>query len=439
MNQKIQLIYPKSRPFLDHFKYCFPLGILSIATFLNHKNPDLDIEPINGEQCTERKLLKKTDADIVGLSSNLMNYGNAIKIAQRAKERGSKVILGGPHTRYFHDLILRNRDCFDAVVVGDGEKAFADIVEGKPFEKINNLVFKKGKRIIHNPVELLDPDKVPFPDRGFIKRNFSSRIVDFFNRRRPANYYSQKGCLWKKNRGGCMFCAVEDPYRARGPENVWKEIRCLYEKFNARMFHDLSAAPTMDKKWLHDFVKIRPMDIISDIEFRIWSRTSDITEKTAEMLYKLNVSTVSLGAESGSNDILRNIKKGTAVEQNLRAVKLLKKYGIGCTLSFIFGLPGEKESTLKDTVEHAKKLVKEGDIRSITCTVMNPLPGSVSLEMLKRKANVIHGDVVYLREMEEKWVEHFTDVDMNKIYDAIDDVLDLGVPYKVDRRVEHNY
>ena len=428
---EIKLIQTKSDPFLNYYKAHFPLGILSIATYLKQKHTDLNIEVINGELYSEKKLLKKTDADIIGLSCNIMNYKNAIKLAERAKENGAKVVLGGPYANYFHDLILQYRNCFDAIVIGDGEKAFTQIVEGKPFKKINNLVFKKDKKIIHTPREILDLDKLPYPDRNLIKKDIITKLKDFIKKERIMSFYSQKGCPWKKHRGGCIFCARNNPYRTRNPENVWNELKHLHETFKVNWFYDISDSLTMDIKWLHEFAYKKPKNL--DVRLNIWSRTSDITEKTIKILKKLNVQEVYLGVESGNNKILKNINKGTAVRQNLKAVRLLKKYKISCTLSFVFGLLGETKQTLKDTLNHARQLVNEGNVKLIVCSLMNPLPGSVGFEMLKEKTNIIYGDIVYFHELEEKWIEYFTHVNKPEVYNAIDMVLDLDVPYKLDR------
>ena len=62
------------------------------------------------------------------------------------------------------------------------------------------------------------------------------------------------------------------------------------------------------------------------------------------------------GAESGSPEILRKIRKGITPEQTRRAVEMTRKAGIGVLASFVLGLPGETPETLRQTIEFADSL-----------------------------------------------------------------------------------
>ena len=81
---------------------------------------------------------------------------------------------------------------------------------------------------------------------------------------------------------------------------------------------------------------------------------------------------VSFGIESGNQEILDRINKGIKLEQVIRAVKLAKKEGFETFGYFMLGLPGETESTMKETVRFAKKL--KLDMAKFNITI--PLPGT---------------------------------------------------------------
>ena len=67
--------------------------------------------------------------------------------------------------------------------------------------------------------------------------------------------------------------------------------------------------------------------------------------------YKINV-----GAESGSPELLRQIKKGTLVEEVLETAEKLHRFGIGARFSFIAGFPQEPAGSLADTYRTVKAL-----------------------------------------------------------------------------------
>ena len=81
---------------------------------------------------------------------------------------------------------------------------------------------------------------------------------------------------------------------------------------------------------------------------------------------------LSFGFESNSPNTLRLIKKKAAPQDNERAVEICKRLGILCNSAFLFGIPGETEEDLADTL----KFVEKYNIFSTGVNVMKPLPGS---------------------------------------------------------------
>src|SRR5882762_6867176 len=73
-----------------------PLNIASLAAFIQARNPDLHVELIDGERESLNSICQRIDSEVVGISCNIMTYESALKIAESAAAKGSKVILGGP-------------------------------------------------------------------------------------------------------------------------------------------------------------------------------------------------------------------------------------------------------------------------------------------------------------------------------------------------------
>ena len=89
---------------------------------------------------------------------------------------------------------------------------------------------------------------------------------------------------------------------------------------------------------------------------------------------------ISIGVESGNQEILDKAGKGTRLEQYVKAYQLLGKVGFEKRGSFILGLPYENARTLRDTIDFAKKLELDRAFFNI-CT---PYPETRLFQMAER-------------------------------------------------------
>jgi radical SAM superfamily enzyme YgiQ (UPF0313 family) len=92
---------------------------------------------------------------------------------------------------------------------------------------------------------------------------------------------------------------------------------------------------------------------------------------------------ISFGIETGSNRIMKLIKKGETIEDNIRAVRIAKEVGFTVRGSFILGFPTE---TLKETLETIKLAVKNPfDFAMFNLPI--PYPGTELYEIAKKEGN----------------------------------------------------
>jgi len=87
---------------------------------------------------------------------------------------------------------------------------------------------------------------------------------------------------------------------------------------------------------------------------------------------KANCRLVIVGYESGSDEILKNVKKGITVEQIKKFAKDARKADLLVHGDFIIGLLGET----KETVRMSKKLIKETKPDILQVSVASPFPGT---------------------------------------------------------------
>lgn len=413
---KVQLIAPLSRGyFKSKTNTCIPpLGLLSIASYIKKKDNNIDVEILDGEVLGEKKIKAKINADFVGISANMFTYKSALTLAKLAKKRGAKVLLGGVYANANPDLILKNRKYIDGIILKDGEIPFYEYITKKKL--VHNLVFRKGKRIIHNPIiwpnlnELFPIDYSFLNIEGYITR-YTKRIYN----KRVLNIYSRKGCYWRNLSEGCTFCSIpKQKIRAINPRVLWKNIMRITNEYELDRVIDYSDQFLDDEDWIKRFIKFKPKNTPG---LEVYSRVNDITEKNVKYLHKLGVKVVLLGIESGSQKCLNAMKKGTTVEQNEKAVKLLSKYNIRAMLFLIVGTKGESKSTLNESFKHIKKLIRYGNVDLVELGIFGPNPGSQSfndlIKITKLRNKYLNKDIYDKNDiwhLSVDWINNFCKV-----------------------------
>jgi radical SAM superfamily enzyme YgiQ (UPF0313 family) len=79
-----------------------------------------------------------------------------------------------------------------------------------------------------------------------------------------------------------------------------------------------------------------------------------------------------VGYESGSQQILNNVKKGLRVERARRFAADCRDLGITVHGTFLLGLPGETQQTIRETISFAREV----NPHTIQVSVAAPYPGT---------------------------------------------------------------
>jgi radical SAM superfamily enzyme YgiQ (UPF0313 family) len=93
-----------------------------------------------------------------------------------------------------------------------------------------------------------------------------------------------------------------------------------------------------------------------DIRWTCNSRVDYVDEEMLQLMGRAGCWFISWGIESGSEQILRNARKGIDPAEAERALRWAKKVGIRNWGYFIIGLPGETEESIRHTIDFAKRL-----------------------------------------------------------------------------------
>jgi B12-binding domain/radical SAM domain protein len=276
-------------------------------------------------------------------------------------------IAGGPHPSGVPEETL---EYFDYVVLGEGEETLPELVkvlqEGKDPEKVKGIAYRDsgtGKVVITPKRPYVNLDTYPC----------------FNPEKLRAPIEISRGCPW-----GCKYCQTP---RLFGKEIRHRSIDSILR--NARYYNDLrfiasnafaygsdGIHPRFDKveKLLSALHEIPDKKIFFGT-FPSEVRPEFVTNESAELVRKYCANdSLSLGAQSGSDRILREIRRGHTVEDSILAVECCIEHEIVPAVDFIFGLPTETEEDQEKSLELVRWICGKGG--TVRAHYLTPLPGT---------------------------------------------------------------
>jgi len=126
-----------------------PLGLLYIAAYAESRGWNVRVMDATAEKLgfgQIEEFVREHRPPFVGVTSVTAQIGGAHRIAELVKRAspGSRVVLGGVHPTALPEEVLQDRHV-DYVIRGEGEKAFANLVEGRPPELIEGLCYRSAQ------------------------------------------------------------------------------------------------------------------------------------------------------------------------------------------------------------------------------------------------------------------------------------------------------
>src|SRR3989344_49161 len=406
-NMKIALIFP---PNIYQTKQSMPpLGIAWLAAVLRENGFKyvvlIDSMANHYSNADILELLKKEGPDIVGISFGTQIRFSAFDLIRLIKESfpDAPVAVGGPHPTLTAQDTLENIPEIDFAVRGEGEISFLNLVKsieaGKDYSVIRGISFRDNGKVIHNPPELPihDLDALPFPARDLLPIEKYDKTT-ILSKKRTLNIMTSRGCpYW------CVYCSTSEQWghriRHRSPKNVVDEIESIFKDYpfieGMRFFDDVF---TMDKKrviGICDEILRRKLNFVWECE----ARANTIDRELVAGMRRAGCEFIDLGIESGSDRVLKNIKKGITVEQAIAAAKTIKEAGIGLKAFFMHGLPGETYEDIKKTVFLSRYLYYNLGVEGTTQGISIIYPGT-ELEAMAKEMGTLPKDFSWAKYYE---------------------------------------
>jgi len=397
--KKIVFIVPPSKASVLKFvSYQQPINLAYLAAAVVKVGFTAEIWDYSIEQFAENSFvsrIKWSEPFAIGIHCKTFNISQGNYLAGIVKKHFQEIttMVGGPHSSALPVETLKEFMSFDIVVVGEGESTIADLCDsistGGGLENVKGIAFLCGKEsVLTEKRELVkDLDEIDYPARYLLKKNLCSRQHPTRGIS-PSNHnvteiFTSRGCP-----GKCIFCAVNIAYgkcvRLRTVDNVQGEVSECISRYGYDHIVIQDDTFTLNKARVSGI-----LDGFRRLGLRSWSCDSRVDTVDKEMLKEMASSgckKISFGVESGSDRMLKLIKKNITVEQVMLVVEWAKNANIGiveCT--FIIGShPDETYEDLRDTWRLIKKISPD----MIAVSVIVPYPGTEVFKLMEERGYI---------------------------------------------------
>ena len=401
---KVLFIYPpNNRP-----THIIPLGLGYIGAVLRQHGYEvqaLDIDAYRFSPGEIGTVLEDVEYDVVCLSGLISVFNSACWLAREVKRAKphAKVLAGGPLVSSLPHLLVGNSEV-DVGATGEGEEVVLQLMRAfetnARLDDIPGIVFKRDGQVVQTKPapRIKDVDAIPFPAHDlwptqiYLKRRIPSYFAGLGLDHAPhMGMLGSRGCPYP-----CTYCdrAFGKLSYFRSVENIMEEIAWLKKDYGVKLisFVDDYFFPDEDRIYeLCDAFRRRH----PDIRWHCLGRVDKVDPKQLRAMAQAGCVTIAFGIETGSPTMLKEMKKRTTVEQGLNAVRWAREAGVNPHPSFLLGMPGETEETMRETLEFRKELNRYLPRANENTFWVAPLPGTELYAYCKR-VGLIKDDLEYI-------------------------------------------
>lgn len=342
--------------------------------------------------------IEKMNPDFLGISLFTYRYYEAYSIIKKVKKAFPEllIICGGPHVSAFKTKVIEECPAIDSAIRGEADKSIVEFIKGKKYSNIEGFIWKEGGKINFNPslACVQNLDELDFPRyTGFKLQNYPLKNSSIHERIIPV--VTSRGCPYE-----CMYCTVKlslcRKFRFRSVGNIMRELKYWHD-LGYRKFSFVDDNFTLIRKRVEELCDSIILNNLTDIEIGL---TNGIRADKVDfdLLKKMKVAgfkNIGIGVESGSDKILKALKKGETLKTIEGAIENALKVKYDIDLYFLIGSPSETEKEVLESINFASKY----DVNNVFYFNLIPYPGTELFEWVKKKAKFIYSPEYYLNKI----------------------------------------
>jgi anaerobic magnesium-protoporphyrin IX monomethyl ester cyclase len=378
-----------------------PFYYLYLAGYLEKHGFTVEISNPHEVRCEDNVAIILRDVQrfqprFVGLAAFVTDYDALVDLAGRIRQMyNGTILVGNAHASISPQDFLFENSPFDVVVRGEGELTVREILETYEShgtnDHIKGIVYRQDSRLVQTPNrELMDLNECGMPAYHKIDMAWYAQPSKLIIRRLAmigAVIYTGRGCPFQ-----CTFCASNSVWQANdrgagGPRvrkrpmaHVIADLRMLQDRYGFDFFYILDDTFGVAEQDIIDFCAAYRESGLT----MLWGAETLVRrihqEDIVKLLKESGCIQLDFGVETGSERLLKVIKKRNSVEEIIRAFDLCRKYGIRTQANILLNLPTETDEDLASTT----RLLKRIRPSNIVIGVTQPYPGTEIFRNLGR-------------------------------------------------------
>lgn len=372
----------------------FPLALLHLAAALD-RNGESRIIDGNVDRdfvADTLRAIERERFDAVGIGvmgGPQVAPAIAVSKAIRARWPALPIVWGGYFPTLHTDATLA-APYVDYAVRAQGEETLSELVAtlsgsgGPALEQIAGLSWKNAGTVVHNPARrimrhnpagLLPYDKLGDPRRYLARTYLGQRTVA---------HQAAIGCRYH-----CTFCGVAAMFGGA----TFLPAAARLERELSYLKHELGADSVQyfDHNFFDREADMLPLlEVMARFELPWWcfaraDALLNLSGHAWELVRRSRLRMAYIGAESPSEQMLHDIRKGTRPDQTLAVVEQCRRYGVIPELSFMVAPPEHTEEETERSFEFIRELKRINPQTEVVIYIYTPLPEHSRHEQDRRK------------------------------------------------------
>lgn len=348
----------------------YPLWLIYAAAYARKQGHEVVFQDAPARRLGEEESLQEIRSQ--GLGTGLFVLGTStpsirsdIRFAERLKEEypSAFVLLVGTHPSALPEETMGFSEQVDAVAIGEYDMIVSELAgalqAGMPVSEVRGLCYRCDGQLHRTPAmpPMKDLDELPFA-AAFIKEHLNPRDYFFAAATYPSiQLFTGRGCPFR-----CNFCVYPQTmhghaFRTRSAQNVVDEFAYIAE--NLPEVHEVVIEDdtfTANKKRVMEICRLLVERGLNRRLKWLCNARVGLDLETMKAMKKAGCRLIIPGLESGSQQILDNIRKGTKVESFKEYVDNAKKAGLLIHACYMVGNEGETKETMQETLRLAMRL-----------------------------------------------------------------------------------
>lgn len=397
----------------------FPLAIMSLSAAMQgkHRPTLIDGNVDRDFVSTAVRAIDSGDVDAVGVTvmgGPQLTSAIAVSKAVRARRPDIPIIWGGAFPTMCPDAAARV-PYVDYVVRGQGEVTLSEILDALPprgdsaVAAIPGVTWCRDEHIVHNPGRKFSTASLATMLPYGTLQNPRQYLTNTYLGSRTAGYQAALGCRFR-----CTFCGVATMFRGKmalpTAARLEQDLSFLRDRLgvNGIQFYD------------HNFfdreVDMVPLlEILAKLQIPWWcfARSDalvNLSERSWALVRRSRLRMAYIGAESPSDWLLHDIRKGTSCDQTLEAVEKCRSHGVVPELSFMLAPPRDPEAETEKTFDFIRLIKKIHPATEVMIYIYTPLPKHNSAQnphsaRMESELRDCEGNPVVFPQTAEEWAQ----------------------------------